>query len=80
LLRGSAVKNLTLADGGATEVLQLNAVTSLYLSNLNKLISINLDGEDPEDTNTSIYSTIKNLSVVNCPAMDNYTYKFAKQE
>ena len=70
LLSGSAVKELALANGASTTILELNALTTLTLDNLLDLQTISLDN--------GIYTSIKNLYVNNCPKMDEYTYEFAK--
>jgi len=70
LLSGSAVKELSLAEGAATEVLELNALKVLTLKNLLDLKTIRVD--------EGIYDSIEELYVGNCPLLDSYTYKFAK--
>lgn len=71
LLSGSKVKELSLAEGASTEILELNALNILTLKNLLDLKTIRLDG--------GIYSSIEELYVDNCPKLDEYTYVFAKQ-
>ena len=72
LLSGSAVKELSLADGASTEILELNALKILTLKNLLDLKTIRMDN--------GIYNTIEELYVGNCPKLDTYTYDFAKQD
>lgn len=71
LLSGSAVKELSLADGASTEILELNNLKVLTLKNLLDLKTIDLDD--------GIYDSIEELYITNCPKLDEYTYKFAKQ-
>ena len=72
LLKGSAVKELSLADGASTEILELNNLKVLTLKNLLDLETIELDD--------GIYDSIEELYITNCPKLDEYTYKFAKQD
>ena len=67
LLNGSTLKSLILPENGIIETLALNPLATLSMSNLIKLTSVTLDEE--------IYSTMQNLTVKNCPAMDEYTYR-----
>ena len=83
-LSGSTTDGLTLADGGAITILELNPLTTLTLSNLTSITNLSVDDNISNYThseelgNNSIYKTIKNIYVANCPALDPYTYKFAK--
>ena len=72
LLSGSAVKELSLADGASTEILELNALKILTLKNLLDLKTIRMDN--------GIYNSIEELYITNCPKLDTYTYDFAKRE
>ena len=69
LLDGSTLKSLTLPTDGIIETLKLNALTALSMSNLNKLINVEVD--------EAIYTSMNNLTVKNCPMMDEHTYKMA---
>lgn len=71
LLSGSAVKELSLADGASTEILELNALKILTLKNLLDLKTIRMD--------EGIYDSISELYITNCPKLDPYTYEFAKR-
>lgn len=70
LISGSAVKELVLAKGASTEILELNALATLNLSDLINLKTVTVD--------EGIYNSILNVYVQNCPKLDPYTYKFAK--
>ena len=71
LLSGSAVKELSLAEGASTEILELNALKVLTLKNLLDLKTIRMDD--------GIYDSIEELYIGNCPKLDTYTYDFAKR-
>jgi hypothetical protein len=71
LLGGSTLKELSLADGCTAEILELNPLTTLTLSNLTDLETVTVDN--------GIYNSITNIYIANCPKLDSYTYKFAKQ-
>ena len=68
-LDGSTLKALTLADGSSVELLYLNDLSTLTMSNLQRLNDIQLD--------ENIYNTMSNISIKNCPAFDQYSYKLA---
>lgn len=58
---------LILPEDGIIETLTLNPLSTLSMSNLIKLTEVQLD--------EGIYSTMNNLTVKNCPAMDEYTHR-----
>ena len=68
-LEGSTLKALTLADGSSVELLYLNDLSTLAMSNLHRLNDIQLD--------ENIYNTMSNISIKNCPAFDQYAYRLA---
>jgi hypothetical protein len=71
-LSGSAVKELTLADGATTEILELNPLTTMTMSNLSNLKTIILDA--------GIDNSLKNMFIMDTPKMDAHTYNWAKSE
>lgn len=68
-LNGSTAKSLTLADGGIIEILYLNGLSTLSMSNLSKLKDVKVD----ED----IYTNMTNLTVKKCPGFDDISYLLA---
>ena len=64
---GSTYKNLTLADGGIIDTLYVNALTSLKMYNLANLVDFKMDD--------GIYDTLQTLEIVNCPLMNQYSYR-----
>ena len=84
-LGGSTTDGLILADGCSIHTLELNPLTTLTLSNLTQIETLSVDDginnitHSPALDNDSIYKTITNIYVQNCPKLDSYTYKFAKQ-
>ena len=71
LVDGSTLKSLTLPDGGIIENLRLNNLTSLTMSNLLALEKENIYLDE------DIYTSMNNLTVKNCPSMDEYSYRMA---
>ena len=71
-LSGSQVKELTLADGATTEILELNPLTTLTMSNLTNLSTITMD--------SGAATSLKNMFISNCPEMDDHSYKWAKSD
>jgi hypothetical protein len=79
-LNGSTVTSLELADGSAVEKLYLNPLSTLIMSNLTRLNDIRLDNKvktEEDLKETSIFDTMSNISIKNCPAFDNYSYELA---
>lgn len=72
LMTGSAFKSLSLAPNATTRELELNPLNIFSASNLLDL--------DPEKIrlDEGIYTSIKQAYINNCPALDPYTYRFAK--
>lgn len=80
-LSGSATSELELAEGATVETLELNPLTTLTAYKLSNLTNITVDEDDPDTSEIiepSIYSSIQNVYVKDCPRLDPYTYKFAK--
>lgn len=71
LIDGSTLKALTLPDGGIVEKIKLNALTTLFMSNLTMLKKENISLDE------GIFTKMNNLTVKNCPAMDEYSYRMA---
>jgi hypothetical protein len=71
------LKALTLPDGGIIDTLKLNALSTLSMSNLTMLKKENIFLDDDVEGVGSIFTTINNLTVKNCPAMDEYSYRMA---
>lgn len=69
MIDGSTLKSLTLPDGGIVEKLQLNALTSLTMQNLTMLKEADVILDE------GIYTSMNNLTIKKCPAMDNYSYR-----
>ena len=59
---GSTLMALILPEDGIIETLNLNPLSTLSMSNLTKLTEVHLD--------EGIYTTMNNLTVKNCPAMN----------
>lgn len=79
-LNGSTVTSLELADGSVVETLYLNPLATLIMSNLTHLIDIRLDEKvktESDNRETSIFDTLLNVSIKNCPAFDPYSYRLA---
>lgn len=72
LMTGSAFKELSLAPDATTRELELNPLSIFSATNL-----LDLD-PDLIRLDDGIYSSIKQAYVNNCPALDPYTYRFAK--
>jgi hypothetical protein len=73
LMTGNNVNSLTLPENGIIETLQLNQkLGSIRASNLTKITNFSVD-----DGYEQYLSTV---NVSNCPALDNYTYRFALSE
>lgn len=70
LLGGSAFKELSLAPNATTTTLELNPLSIMSATNLEDLTSVKVDKD--------IYDSVKEIYINNCPALDTYTYKFAK--
>ena len=66
-LNGSTATALELADGSIIELLYLNPLSTLTMTNLLRLNDIKAD--------EGIYNTLSNVTVKNCPAFDQYSYK-----
>ena len=73
LIDGSTLKGLTLPDGGIVEKLKLNALTSLTMTNLTILEKENVSLDE------DIFTKMNSLTIKNCPAMDEYSYRMALQ-
>lgn len=71
LVDGSTLKSLTLPDGGIVERIKLNDLTTLSMSNLTMLKKENITLDE------GIFTKMNNLTVKNCPAMDDYSYRMA---
>ena len=71
-LSGSQVKELTLADGATTNILELNALTTLTMNNLTDLTTITMD--------SGAATSLKNMFISNCPKMDAHSYAWAKSD
>ena len=69
LVEGSTLTTLTLPQGGIIRTIHLNALTQLTMQDLTLLEDISLD----ED----IFTSMNNLTIKNCPAMDPYSYRMA---
>lgn len=69
-LSGSAFTELALAPNATTKELELNPLSIFAATNLLDLQTVTMD--------EGIYSNISQAYVNNCPALDEYTYKFAK--
>ena len=73
LMSGNNVNSLTLPANGILETLELNQkLGSIVASNLTKITDFSVD-----DGYEQYLSSVK---VSNCPALDEYTYKFALSE
>lgn len=68
-MNGSTVKTLSLADSGVLEILYLNDLTTLTMSNLKKLKDVQVDD--------NIYNTMSYLYVQNCSGFDDISYQLA---
>lgn len=68
-LNGSTAKILKLADGSIIELMYLNGVTDLTMTNATSLNDIRVD-----DT---IYENLRYITVKNSPAFDQYCYNIA---
>lgn len=68
-LNGSTATALELADGGIVELLYLNPLSTLTMTNLLRLNDIKVD--------EGIYNTLSSVTIKNCPAFDQYSYKLA---
>lgn len=68
-MNGSTVRTLSLADSGVLEIMYLNDLTTLTMSNLKKLNDVAVDD--------NIYNTMSYLYVENCPGFDDISYKLA---
>jgi hypothetical protein len=64
---------LTLPDSGIVEKLKLNALTSLTMTNLTMLEKENISLDE------DIFTKMNSLTIKNCPAMDEYSYRMALQ-
>ena len=71
LVNGSTLKSLTLPDGGIVEKLKLNDLTSLTMTNLLMLDKDNISLDE------EIFTNMNNLTIKNCPAMDEHSYRMA---
>lgn len=71
LVDGSTLKALTLPDGGIVERIKLNDLTTLSMSNLTMLEKENITLDE------GIFTKMNNLTVKNCPGMDDYSYRMA---
>jgi len=79
-LNGSTATVLELADGSVVETLYLNPLSTLIMSNLTRLQDIRLDDKvrtEEDLKQTSIFDTLSNVSIKNCPAFDEYSYELA---
>ena len=79
-LNGSTVTSLELADGSVIETLYLNPLATLIMSNLTHLSDIRLDDKvktEDDIKETSIFDTLSNVNIKNCPAFDPYSYQLA---
>lgn len=82
-INGSTFSGLTLPQNSIIHTLYLNPVSSLSMINATHLNEVLLDDGiyDPwgngKITN-GIYDTLSDATVINCPKMDEYTYRFAK--
>lgn len=68
-LNGSTANILKLADGSVVELLYLNGLQDLTMTNATMLRDIRVDNE--------IYDNLRFITVKNCPAFDNYSYQIA---
>ena len=71
LLSGSTTTTLTLAQGSTVHTLELNPLTTLTLTDLSYITNLTMD--------EGIHDSITNMYIVNSPALDPYTYRWAKQ-
>lgn len=70
LLGGSVFKEISLAPNATTSTLELNPLSIMSATNLQNLTSVTAD--------EGIYNSVNEIYINNCPALDSYTYKFAK--
>ena len=70
-INGSTFKGLTLAPKSIVDTLYLNDIETLTLDGLSKLTKENLYYDE------EIFDTLKIVSIVNCPAFDDFTYELA---
>ena len=70
-INGSTFKGLTLASDSIIDTLYLNDLETLTLDGLNKLTKDNLLFDE------EIYNTLKIVSIIDCPAFDDFTYNLA---
>jgi len=61
--KGSGITGLTFAKNGRLKVAKINAVSSLVLSNLRQLETLEMEG----------YDALASLTVEECPTVDTYT-------
>jgi hypothetical protein len=69
-LSGSTTTALTLAPGSTVHTLELNPLTTLTLTDMSYITNLSMDAD--------INNSITNMYIVNSPALDQYTYHWAK--
>ena len=70
-LSGSTTTTLTLAQGSTVHTLELNPLTTLTLTDMSYITNLTMD--------EGIHDSITNMYIINSPALDQYTYRWAKQ-